>query len=87
MEKEQWVTTEHGVYSKIEDIDPPEHYTSEDGRRYLLTKKKTINGHHMYGHQICDVCDSRVGFESITYKGHGVCSVECLNKLIERMNW
>lgn len=85
--EEKWITTERGTYSKIEDVDPPEYYTSEDGRRFLLTKKKIIEEQHMYGHQICDICDNPVGFESITYKSHEVCSVDCLTKLIERMNW
>ncbi len=80
---EKWITTERGAYSKIEDVNPPEHYTSDCGIRYLITKRKTIEEHHMYGHRICEVCDNPTGEKSIKYGDAEFCSVKCLLRKID----
>jgi hypothetical protein len=87
MKTEEWITTESGGYSKIEDMNHPERYTSESGKLYLLTKKKTITEHHMYGYQICEICGNPIGVTPISYADHEVCSPECLTKLIKKLNW
>jgi len=84
--KEEWVTTENDTYSDIEKIIEPEYYYV-DGDRYRITSRRKFSSCHIYGNRVCEMCDTHVkDGNDISYSIWTVCSLDCLNKLVEREN-
>jgi hypothetical protein len=84
--KEIWVSTENEAYSDIDPITESEYYRGESGNRYKLTSRRKSVSHHIYGHQICEMCDTPVNGGNIQYSGYVVCGFDCLNELVKREN-